>query len=111
MTRITNAEQVLMLLRAHLDRAQRATRKRTQIKERKSGVLERVQHLAEVEGLSEADIAKALIAGLLAEEFGAAFAAEPRFQSVVEEVHQIIDRDEAARTLVFRAVRELATQG
>jgi hypothetical protein len=108
MTRITNAEQVLVLLRAHLERAQRSTRKRTQSRDSKPGPLERVQRLASAEGLSEADVARALIAGLLTEEFGAGFAAEPRFQAMVEEVWGVIERDEKARGLLRRALAELA---
>jgi hypothetical protein len=107
MTRITNAEQVLILLRAHLERAQRSSRKRTQSRDAKLGPMERVQRLASAEGLSEADMARALIAGLLTEEFGASFAAEPRFQAMVEDVRQVIERDEKARTLLRKALEEL----
>jgi hypothetical protein len=106
MTRITNAEQVLVLLRAHLERAQRSNRKRTQSRA-KPGPLERVQRLASAEGLSEADVARALIAGLLTEEFGASFAAEPRFQAVVEDVWGMIERDEKARGVMRMALAEL----
>jgi hypothetical protein len=107
MTKITNAEQVLTLLRAHLERTRRAERKRTAPQRGKPGPLERVQQLASTEGLSEADLARALIAGLLTEEFGPDLAAEPRFQAVVEDVRQMIDRDEAARALLRRALAEL----
>ena len=75
MTRITNAEQVLLLLRTHLERAQRSERRRTQRRNAKPSPLERAQRLASTEGLSEADLSRALIAGLLTEEFGAGFAA------------------------------------
>jgi hypothetical protein len=111
MTKITNAEQVLTLLRAHLERARRAERKRTAPRRANPAPLERVQQLASTEGLSEADLARALIAGLLTEEFGPDLAAEPRFQSVVEDVRQVIDRDEAARGLLRKALAELAAEG
>jgi hypothetical protein len=110
MTRITNADQVLMLLRAHLERAQRSSRKRTETGKAKPGPLDRVKQLAQVEGLSDADIARALIAGLLSEEFGASFAAEPRFQSVVEDVRRLIDSDENGRALMRKAIAQLAAQ-
>jgi len=111
MTRITNAEQVLTLLRAHLERARRAERKHTAPRRARPGPLERVQQLASAEGLSETELARALIAGLLTEEFGSDLAAEPRFQSVVEDVRQVIDRDNAARTLMRRALAQLAAEG
>jgi hypothetical protein len=111
MTRITNAEQVLILLRAHLERAQRSSRGRTQARSAKPGPMERVQRLANAEGLSEADVARALIAGLLTEEFGAGFAAEPRFQAMVEDVRAMIERDEKARVVLRKALAELVTQG
>lgn len=107
MTRITTTEHVLMLLRAHLERARRAGRKRTQTRQGKPGPLQRVQQLASVESLSEADVARALIAGLLAEELGPEIAAEARFQVLVEDVRQIIDRDDAGRALLKSAIVQL----
>lgn len=107
MTRITNAEHVLMLLRAQLERAQRPARKRAEGRGGKPGPLERVQQLASAEGLSEADVARALIAGLLTEEFGPELAVEPRFQSMVDEVRGLIERDEAGRALLRRAIAQL----
>ncbi len=108
MTRITNSEQVLALLRSHLERAQRANRKdRAKTREARPGALARIKQLSAVEGLSEADIARALIAGLLSVEFGPEAAVEPRFQSMVEEVRLMIDRDETGRALLRRAISEL----
>ena len=72
MTRITNTEQVLILLRAHLERAQRFGKARA--REGKAGPVRRVQQLAGVDGVSETDLTRALIAGLLTEEFGVEFA-------------------------------------
>ena len=110
MTRITNAEHVLMLLRAQLERTQRSGRKRTHRREGRPGPLERVQQLASAEGLSEADVARALIAGLLTEEFGAELAVEPRFQSMVDDVRQIIESDENGRALLRKVLAQLAAE-
>jgi hypothetical protein len=110
LTRITNAEQVLLLLRSHLQRSQRARKKDVapaaggRNAERKSP-LERVQQMAIGDGLSNADAARALIAGLLAEEFGSAVAADPKFQQMVDDVRQIIERDEAGAALVKKGRR------
>ena len=108
MTRITNADQVLMLLRSHLERAKKSDRKSAAAKQGRPGALERAQQLASAEGLSEADVARALIAGLLAEEFGAELAAEPRFQAMVEEVRLMLESDEAGRLMLRDAVTQLA---
>jgi hypothetical protein len=108
MTRITNAEQVLMLLRNHLERAQRSSRKPAASPKTKAGPVERLQQLAATEAFAETDIARALIAGLLSEEFGPELAAEPRFHAMVEDVRLMLDRDEAGRKLLRRAIAELS---
>jgi hypothetical protein len=108
MTRITNAEQVLMLLRSHLERAKRTSKPRGDRTSARTGPLSRVSALAGADGLSEADIARALIAGLLTEEFGAEFAVEPRFHGLVEDVRQIIAGDEAGSTLLRNAIAQIA---
>lgn len=111
MTRITNADQVLMLLRSHLERAKKSDRKSAAAKQGRPGALERAQQLASAEGLSEADVARALIAGLLAEEFGAELAVQPRFQAMVEEVRLMLEGDEAGRVVLGQALRQLSGAG
>lgn len=108
MTRITNADQVLMLLRSHLERAKKSDRKSATAKQGRPGALERAQQLASTEGLSEADVARALISGLLTEEFGAEIAVEPRFQAMVDDVWQMLERDEIGRVMLQKAVTHLA---
>lgn len=109
MTRITSSEQVLILLRGHLERSQRARKSAAPgKKEAKVGPLQRVQRMATADGASDADIARALIAGLLEDEFGSAVANDPKFQGMVDEVRQVIDRDENARALLRNAVAQLA---
>lgn len=110
MTRITNADQVLMLLRIHLERAHRAERKPAKTPSGRPGPLARVQQMTGAEGMSEADLARALIAGLLTEEFGAEFAVEPRFQALVEDVRQIIEHDDNGRALLRDAVTQLSSE-
>ena len=113
MTQITNAEQVLLLLRSHLQRTQRARKKDMKARpaatgEVREGALERVHHIAVADGFSEADVSRALISGLLAEEFGSAVANDQKFQVIVDDVLQVIGRDEDARQLLKRAVDQLA---
>lgn len=115
MTRITNADQVLLLLRGHLQRAQRQRKKdgpgAPERKQIRQGPLDRVQQLAGAEKLTDAGISRALIAGLLAEEFGAAVANDPSFQQMIDDVRQIIDNDESGRELLKNAVSQLAARG
>ena len=111
MTRISNADQVLLLLRAHLERNAKMRGKGAAAHparaEARKGPLERVQHIAGAENLSEHDVSRALIAGLLAEEFGEDVASEPRFQDLVDNVLKLIAADEEGRALVRNAVAQL----
>lgn len=107
MTHITNAEYVLMLLRSHLERARKFERKQAPAREARAGSLQRLRELASAEGLSEADLARALIASLLGDEFGAELAVEPRFQAMVEDVRLAIERDDAAKALLQRAITQI----
>jgi len=111
MTRITNAEQVLLLLRAQLQRAQKARNARTGAtrNERRAGPLERTQGLVGAGALSESDAERALVAGLLEREFGAAVANDPKFQQVVDEVLGIIRADETSTALLRSALEHLTT--
>lgn len=110
MTRISNTDQVLALLRAHLERTQRVKGRRAAALH-SPGPLARVHALAGAEDLTDAEIGRALIAGLLAEEFGAALAVDPSFQAIVDQVSRTIDRDEAGRALVRAAIAQLGAAG
>lgn len=108
MTRITTSDQVLALLRSHLERARRTGGKTASRRGAQPGPIERVQQLAATEGLSESEIAQALIAGLLSEEFGPEVAVEPKFQAMVAEIRQMLERDPAGKALLQRAIGALA---
>lgn len=108
MTRITSSDQVLRLLRSHLDRRARADAAKGV---RASGAhrkpLERIPGLAASDGLNEADVARAFIAGLLAEEFGPEAANDPRFQEIVDDVRNLICADAATEALLKAALQQL----
>lgn len=111
MTRITNTDQVLALLRARLERSARARRGTAKSAQRSRPTpLVRLQEMASGEELSESDIARAVIAGLLAEEFGEDVVAESRFQQIVDEVRRLIEADEQSSTRLKIAVRDLVKQ-
>jgi hypothetical protein len=107
-TRITNAEQVLHLLRAHLERARNADRKgRGDAKAVKQArPMERMRALNGA-GLSDAQLERALISGLLAEEFGPGLANEARFQHIIDEVTHTLRRDQRGRELLAEAIKRL----
>ena len=112
MTRITNADQVLLLLRSYLQRTQRAERRPVAAPLREGAQktpLERVQSLARRE-TSDAEISRALVRGVLLHEFGSGVANDASFQATVDEVLATIRRDEALSRLLDDAVRQLMDQ-
>jgi len=110
MTRITQAEQILLLLRAHLQRTVRLRKKRTATTpspERKAP-LDRLVEVSEAQ--PNTVLARALVAGLLEEEFGAALAAEPRFQAMVDEIVSVIEKRKESRALLNGALTQLRNE-
>lgn len=109
MTRIANAEQVLLLLRAHLERSQRSTRKRTTAVKGRNGPMERVRELAAAGMLTESEVARALISGLLAEEFGSEATIDPRFAALVDEVQRLLESNETSQGVLKLAVAQISS--
>lgn len=113
MTRITNADQVLLLLQSHLQRAQRGERRTVSPSSRVSTQqtpLERVQTLARQDDLPDSEIGRALIRGLLLHEFGSGVANDAKFQGMIDELLATIRRDEAMSRLLDSAVRQLVAR-
>ncbi len=117
MTRISNVDQALMLLRQQLqqmaktDRSSRGARtSRSSVQQRKSAA-ERIEALTRSGDLSEDDLARALIGALLADEFGDDAANDHRFRKLADEVHRIIASDAKAKTLLSAALRNTRQQG
>ena len=112
MTRITNADQVLALLQGHLQRSGRTGRKHKAGATAKSRAsqqkpIERLQDIAQSADLPDREIERALLSAILVEEFGAASANDPRFQSMVDDVLRIIREDDRSHTLLERARMQL----
>jgi hypothetical protein len=110
MTRITNSDQILLLLRSHLQRTQRGERKsrttsvRRQIQQ---GPLDRVQNLLRHEELTDEEVRRAVVSGLLANEFGVSISNNAKFQRIVDEVLGAIKRDQATSDILDTAIRVL----
>jgi hypothetical protein len=112
LTRVARAEEVLLLLRAHLQRAQRARSKSksTGASATRTKALDRVQALASTESLSDAEFEHALVAGMLEEQFGSATKNDVKFQAMVREIVEIVRGDDAGRELMTKAAEQLRTQ-
>lgn len=109
MTRITNADQVLALLRNHLEKSKRTATTRG-ARQQNLGPVARARALAG-ENISEDEIGRALIAGLLTEEFGPTISVEPKFQIIVDQILSIVKTDRTTNLLLARAIEELAKAG
>lgn len=112
MTRITNVDQVMLLLQSRLQSKKKADKKheegnRVEKKELHQPPLSRVKNIAKDGGLSDDDIHQALVRGLLTEEFGASIANDPAFQSIIEDVMGVVRKDERSKKLLQQAMRQL----
>lgn len=112
MTRITNSDQVILLLQNQLKRMDKPQRKRTLTEpsdkvEIRQNPLARVQSIAKEEDLTEEDIHRSLIRGLLTEEFGIEVANDPAFQKVIDDVLKVFQQDDAGADLLKKATQQL----
>lgn len=111
MTRISNVDQVLMLLRQQLQRLDKSTRSRKGSASSASGPQRRPSAAGRVEAvlrtgdLSDEDLARTLVTALLVDEFGEAAANDPAFQHMAAEVHRIIASDPQAAGLLAEALK------
>jgi len=110
-TRITQSDQIVLLLRQQLQRV--ATRKDVRGKDRtaKSAGREnagnRVEALAALRDLPQDDIERALLRMLLIEEMGETIGNDPKFQGVIDKVHRLIRSDPETRLLLSKALQAL----
>jgi hypothetical protein len=111
LTKISNSDHVLMLLRAQLERAKKAGRtgkanlkKNTDIRE---GPVSRVRSLALYDNLSQDDLARALVSGLLLEHFGEEVVNAAKFQGLVDEIISQLGANAAGKELLDQAASEL----
>jgi hypothetical protein len=106
MTRISNVDQVLMLLRQQLQRLGKSERSAKGSStaatraERRPPAPTRIEAVLRDTPLSEEDLARTLIQAMLVDEFGEAVANDHKFQNVSAEVYRLIAQDpEASRVL------------
>lgn len=106
MTRISNVDQVLMLLRQQLQRLGKADRSAkgsstaAMRAEHRPPAPIRIEAVLRDAPLSEEDLARTLIQAMLVDEFGEAVANDHKFQNVSAEVYRLVAQDpEASRVL------------
>jgi len=111
MTRVGNIEQVMMLLREQLQRSNLGRGP-----ERKGAVrvgaatprpLDRVRALAAFEDLPEDEMRRAVVRGILAEEFGDALGADAGFTPLIDEVAAAIEALPGGPELMAQAIAQL----
>ncbi|MBY0563052.1 MAG: hypothetical protein K2P58_02600 [Hyphomonadaceae bacterium] len=113
MTRISNVDQILLLIQAHLDRLEKSKKSSRTDRSRRAAFaarppLERVRELAAADSASQSELARALIAALLAQEFGNELANDIRFQDLIDRVNDALTADEHASALLASAIGQLA---
>ncbi|WP_034158865.1 hypothetical protein [Sphingomonas sp. ERG5] len=113
MTRINPTDQVLLLLQEQLNRLGKdRTVQRGQPAPVQSGTPEpmaRLRALAGREGITDEDMKRALVRGLIVQQLGEAIGNDPAFEAIASDVARIIEESPAGRDLLDRAMRQLGT--
>ncbi len=107
---ISNVDRLVSLLRQRLeerDRTRFSPKHATRGARTPAGGVAAAQALAAIEDVDDGQLGRALVQGLLTEQFGEHMLNEPRFQQVVDRVVGAIAADEAGRSLLDRLIREL----
>lgn len=98
MTRITNNEQILAIVRSQLRRMAKQGKTARSSRAALSGAQmlssrEKVEALTGIEDMTERELAEGFVRLVLAEEFGEELSATPAFQRVVERTAKLLGED------------------
>lgn len=106
---ISNIDRVVLLLRQRLQERARLSGQKTARKDHDAGAsgLDNVQALAAVDGVDDGQLGRALIQGILVEQFGSEVINDAKFQQVVDRVTETLAADESGSALLARMVAEL----
>lgn len=112
MTRITNTDQVLNLIRAELqkmDRTRRSKLKPGQVasQDHSRSPLERLFSAEAFHALSEEEQHRAFIRGIMTEAFGASYANDARFISIAGNIYEALTATDDGRNLIRKALASL----
>lgn len=110
MTRITNTDHVLLLLREQLQKIGQSRKERTT----RSGTVRGaatprpIARLQAMDSFEEGEeFRRTLVRAILTEEMGEAMANDPSFQAVVDNVYRMISATPDGQELIDRAGRQL----
>lgn len=111
MTRISNADQVLLLLHEQLARREKKRGKDSVRADAASTAtaepVARLRARAARQGLGEEELKQALVRSLLTQQLGESIANDPSFEAIARDVGRIIDQSEQGRALLDRALTQL----
>lgn len=113
---ISNVDRLVLILRQRLEERSRAflssPRSQTSGEPRKPPTRAETLHaLAAVGDVDDRQIKRSLIQGILAENFGPGLINDAKFQQVVGQVSEALDKEPATAALMARLVRELRAGG
>lgn len=115
MTRVSQADQVLLLLRERLQRMDRARAERGGRAGGPRGAtprpLARLQAMPSLGELGDEEFRRTLVRAVLAEQLGDGIANDPSFQALTDEIFRIIAESDEGRTLIDRAAAQLRGEG
>lgn len=110
---VSNVDRLVLLLRQRLQERERlkAAPRTAGRTTGRTGGLTAAQALAAIGHIDERQFRRALIQGLLTDQFGHEMLNEARFQQVVDRVVSAIEGDAAGRELLDRISREMRARG
>lgn len=113
MTRIGNVDQVLLLLREQLQRAGKGRQAARVSRTGQSAPrpLDRVKALSALGELNDEDVRRALVRGILTEEFGESVGNDAALQRIVDDVVRMIGDAPGGPELMARAIAQLKENG
>lgn len=112
MTRISQTDQALLLLRARLQEMGRTRRAAGPVRKGADKAApmtarERLVALGELDGLSEDDRHRLFVRSLMAEVFGVSLANDAKFLSVADDVYAVLSSNDEGRGLLRRALEQM----
>lgn len=115
MTRINHADQVLLLLREQLQRATKgreagAGKAAQRVEGRVQRPLDRVRALAALDGLADDAMRRAMVRGLLSEEFGDALGNDAAFAAMTDNILRTLETLPGGPELITQAIAQLKGQ-
>jgi len=112
MTSINRVDQAVLLLRARLEAmgARNSEGHAQSAVASSAGSMDALAPLRALVGqgqLAESDVHKAVVRALLTASFGESLSASLEFHAIADQVTEMLERDEAGRELLIKALREL----